>query len=439
MRRGARVLTLPSVLLLIQQILGHKTRMSNNNPFSSVRKSPYRYGPTAFVYCFVAVASALTEWVSFLIVGRFVTPIVAALAAFIVATGVNYELSRGLAFLSKRARGQEALLVFLMSALAFLFNLSAFVFCMEFLLFPPLLAKIIGTGAGFIMNYVFRQFVIFSREPRFDSWTSLAQLATSGEANLANKCQLMDRDAINQLQSYLGHRILEAMQNAPNYADAVYRMMKSSIPPESECLLDFGAGQGTFAERLLREGRKIDCVEPDITNQRSLASIGLSPVADIAALDGNHYDFIYTINVLEHLSELDRGVAELHRVLRPSGRLFAFVPAFAILWTSLDDEVAHVRQFTHTSLTHVLQQNGFVVEQCRYFDSLGFAAALCVRALEALNAFHYSPRTIGFYDRVLFPLSLFGDRVFAGTIGKNVVAIARKPTAGPDRENRYGN
>jgi putative flippase GtrA len=146
------------------------------------------------VYCFVAVASALTEWVSFLIVGRFVTPIVAALVAFIVATGVNYELSRGLAFWSKRARGQEVLLVFLMSALAFLFNFSAFVFCMEFLLFSPLLAKIIGTGTGFIMNYAFRQFVIFSREPRFASWNSLAQMANSTGGESPNKRQLMDGD-----------------------------------------------------------------------------------------------------------------------------------------------------------------------------------------------------------------------------------------------------
>jgi 2-polyprenyl-3-methyl-5-hydroxy-6-metoxy-1,4-benzoquinol methylase len=121
---------------------------------------------------------------------------------------------------------------------------------------------------------------------------------------------------MNQLQSYVGHRILEAMQNAPNYADAVYRMIQSSIPPKSEYLLDFGAGQGAFAQRLIRDGRKIDCVEPDITNQQSLASIGLSPVADIAALDGNRYHFVYTINVLEHLFELDRGVAACCSALR---------------------------------------------------------------------------------------------------------------------------
>jgi hypothetical protein len=70
-----------------------------------------------------------------------------------------------------------------------------------------------------------------------------------------------------------------------------------------------------------------------------------------------------------------------------------------------------------------------VVEECRYFDSLGFPAALCVRALEALGAFKYSPQTVGFYDRALLPLSLFGDRILPNVFGKTVLAIARKSIA----------
>jgi SAM-dependent methyltransferase len=228
-------------------------------------------------------------------------------------------------------------------------------------------------------------------------------------------------------QAYAGHRILEAMRSAPHYADAVYRVMRSALPPGSGRVLDFGAGDGMFAERMLREGNKVDCVEPDPDNQRALAALGLSAAADIAALGDSRYDFVYTINVLEHLHDLDRHVAELHRVLAANGRLFVFVPAFAVLWTSLDDEVEHVRRFTRASLTRALAGGGFVIEQCRYFDSLGFPAALCVRVLETIGAFRYSPQTVGFYDRTLLPLSLVGDRMFSSLLGKNVVAVARKP------------
>jgi putative flippase GtrA len=145
-------------------------------------KSGPPYGPTVLVYSFVAVASALTEWLSFFIAARVIAPSAAALAAFFVATAFNYQLSRSIAFLSKRPPGQEMLLLYCVSAVAFLFNFATFILCLKFLDFAPMTAKVIGTGAGFVMNYAFRQFVVFSREPRFPSWASLARLPKSAAA-----------------------------------------------------------------------------------------------------------------------------------------------------------------------------------------------------------------------------------------------------------------
>ena len=177
----------------------------------------------------------------------------------------------------------------------------------------------------------------------------------------------------------------------------------------------------------------------DATDPRSTASSPTPPIgnrsprsgfirwAGIADLPTERYDFVYTVNVLEHLDDLGYHVAELCRVLRPGGRLFVFVPAFTVLWTSLDDEVGHVRRFTRRTLTVALADGGLAVEESRYFDSLGFMAALGVRLIEKIGAFHYSPETVGFYDRVLLPASLLSDGMFSRFLGKNVVAVARKP------------
>ena len=139
-----------------------------------------------------------------------------------------------------------------------------------------------------------------------------------------------------------------------------------------------------------------------------------------------HFSFAYTINVLEHLQDVDYYLHQLYRVLRPNGLLFVFVPAFNILWTSLDNEVGHVQRFTRRSLSHYLAGAKFKVEMSRYFNSAGFPAAITVRVLEAFGFFRYTPETVAFYDKMMLPISLAGDTFLSSIIGKNVIAIARK-------------
>lgn len=50
------------------------------------------------------------------------------------------------------------------------------------------------------------------------------------------------------------------------------------------------------------------------------------------------------------------------RVLKPNKKLFVFVPAQEILWTSLDEEVDHARRFDRHSLQVVLERAGFNID-----------------------------------------------------------------------------
>ena len=184
---------------------------------------------------------------------------------------------------------------------------------------------------------------------------------------------------------YAGHRILEAMRTAPRYTDAVYAHARSALSSNEGPILDFGAGDGTFVERFVRDGVAVECVEPDAANQSALRALVPVVAADTQGFAAERYTFVYTINVLEHLPELDRYLAELCRVLRRGGRLFVFVPAFDILWTSLDEEVKHIQRFTRQSLSADLENAGFAVETLRYFNSIGFFAALTVRMLETVG------------------------------------------------------
>jgi SAM-dependent methyltransferase len=235
----------------------------------------------------------------------------------------------------------------------------------------------------------------------------------------------MDR-ALTSEDSYQGRRILQAMHQGERYAAEIYRQIRR-IPLEADALvLDFGAGDGLFCDKFARDRMPIECVEPDISLRELLKERATQVYVDIGDVRSDSYDLVYAINVLEHIEDLNKSLAGIRTALKPGGRFFVFVPAFALLWTSLDDECGHIQRFTRSSLRKALTDAGFEIEQQRYFDSLGFPAALAVRALETVGLFRYSPDTVGFYDRAIFPLSKRLDRVTSGLLGKNVLAVARR-------------
>lgn len=226
--------------------------------------------------------------------------------------------------------------------------------------------------------------------------------------------------------AYAGHRILEAMRGAQRYAQEIYRQIRRAHPEAAGPVLDFGAGDGVFAEKFAGDRIAVDCVEPNPALRSGLRQHGRNVFADIADVPAEGYEFVYAINVLEHISDLGGALASLRRTMRPQARLFVFVPAFNLLWTTLDDEVGHVQRFTRISLLRPLAAAGFEVDELRYFDSLGFPAALSARLLEQLGLFNYSSHTVGFYDRYIFPVSRALDPAACRLFGKNLVALARK-------------
>ena len=225
---------------------------------------------------------------------------------------------------------------------------------------------------------------------------------------------------------YGGRRILEAMHEAVRYTGCVAGLIEQARPAAARDILEFGAGDGAFLRTFRAMGWDVDCVEIDAGLREGLNRIGGRVFANVRQAESARYDFIYSVNVLEHVPDLVAELVELRRVLRPGGVLFAFVPAFRLLWTSLDTEVGHVTRFTRSSLSAVLRQGGFGVSRMGYFDSLGFPAALAVRLLEKANLFSYGGGTVGFYDRYLFPVSRAFDLVLSPVIGKNLVVVARK-------------
>lgn len=175
---------------------------------------------------------------------------------------------------------------------------------------------------------------------------------------------------------------------------------------------------------LRARGLEASCVEPDAENQSVLRRLGFQVQAAMDEYPLASLDYVYTLNVLEHVPDDETLVRAVFSRLRSGGRLFVFVPAYPVLWSRFDDYVEHQRRYRRAPMAAMFRRTGFILERTRYADSLGFFAAwLFGRRGRA----EVSPRSVRLYDRFLFPVSRFLDPVLGHFFGKNLAVVCRKP------------
>ena len=129
---------------------------------------------------------------------------------------------------------------------------------------------------------------------------------------------------------------------------------------------------------------------------------------------------------MEHIPDDTASLRAMHRVLAPGGRAYIYVPAFNVLYSSMDAKVGHHRRYRLGELVAKMTDAGFGVDHARYVDSLGFPATLLYKAVGSRNG-DIETRSVSLYDRVAFPLSRVLDRAVDRWVGKNLsVAAYRK-------------
>lgn len=165
--------------------------------------------------------------------------------------------------------------------------------------------------------------------------------------------------------------------------------------PDGSLVVDIGCGGGKMLRTISRYRRGVtllgcDVKEPtDINGDFSFTALdgttGLLPYEDASV------DVALLVDVLEHVDQPDTVVSEIARILRPGGRLLAFVPIEGepISWYSafralLGEDLYvrtkdHINSFTHDEVEQMLAAR-FIVDERRYlYHCVGqlMDAALC--------------------------------------------------------------
>jgi len=225
--------------------------------------------------------------------------------------------------------------------------------------------------------------------------------------------------------AYTGHENLLAMKHAHNYHIFLGELIRR-FGERAQTVVDFGAGMGAIAECVKPWANELICVEPDKTQLDFLKSAGYKTEKDISHLPSESVDYVYTINVLEHINNDREAIQNIFNILKSGGRLFIYVPALQWLYSSMDAAVGHVRRYHMVDLIAKISDAGFIIKRREYVDSLGVPTTLIYK-LVGPSCGSINVRALMIYDRFIFPVSRVLDRIFFKIGGKNLLVVCEKP------------
>jgi ubiquinone/menaquinone biosynthesis C-methylase UbiE len=81
-------------------------------------------------------------------------------------------------------------------------------------------------------------------------------------------------------------------------------------------------------------------------------------------------DCVTMLDVLEHVPDDKKALAEIYRILKPGGVLVLSVPAYQHLWSAHDEALHHFRRYERVQLSKALRGAGL------HIDKLSFAMSL---------------------------------------------------------------
>ena len=160
-------------------------------------------------------------------------------------------------------------------------------------------------------------------------------------------------------------------------------------------MLDAGTGSGGMAPLLDRYGTLVG-----VDASRHLLGLARPRLPRLAAASlaglpfrSEVFDAVFACDVIEHVADERAALGELHRVVKPDGRLVLTVPAFQFLWGEHDEINHHYRRYSRAQLARVLDATGWRVERLSYFNTLLFLPIAGIRLATGQRRRAEAPRS----------------------------------------------
>ncbi|MBD0320867.1 MAG: class I SAM-dependent methyltransferase [Gemmatimonadetes bacterium] len=145
--------------------------------------------------------------------------------------------------------------------------------------------------------------------------------------------------------------------------------------PGARSFLEVGCGTGFVLAGLARAFPAMSLAGSELFPEGLPYARRRAPGVELFQMDARaipfagEFDVAGAFDVLEHVEEDERVLAELHRSVRPGGGIVLTVPQHPWLWSAMDDLARHRRRYTRRGLVARVRRAGFVVERATSFVS----------------------------------------------------------------------
>ena len=193
----------------------------------------------------------------------------------------------------------------------------------------------------------------------------------------------------------------------------------NSYQPIKGRILDIGAGTGDFLLECKNQNWDILGIEPNDKAKEIAVGKGIKFGNTIEKLESNSFDVITMWHVLEHVPDVEHQVAELKRLLKPSGTIVIAVPNFKSydakyykeFWAAYDVP-RHLWHFSKTAIERLFDKQNMNLEDIKpmWFDS--FYVSLLSEKYKSGKMNFFS----GFFIGLISNLSGFFKKEFSSHI-----------------------
>lgn len=159
---------------------------------------------------------------------------------------------------------------------------------------------------------------------------------------------------------------------------------------KNEKILEVGCASGVLLQALARQGfssvygAEISAEAINQCRERGLNNVTLIDSEQLPFPDGT-FDVLISSDVLEHIDQDQKALADWCRVLKPGGVALLMVPAFQFLWSDHDVVNNHFRRYVKKELLAKMEQAGFTIVRSSYWNFFLFFPVSILRIVSRLR------------------------------------------------------